>query len=43
MAFSTKHATKNTKKGKTILKLEIPIKLINNLGKRGIFLHYISL
>ena len=39
MAFSTKHATKNTKKGKTILKLEIPIKLINNLEKGEFFLH----
>jgi hypothetical protein len=33
MAFPPKSLTGNTRKGKTILKPKVPIKLINNIGK----------
>jgi hypothetical protein len=36
MAFPPKLITKNTKKGRTMLKPSVPIKLINNKGKMGI-------
>ena len=33
LAFLPKSVTKNTRKGRTILKPRVPIKLINNIGR----------
>jgi hypothetical protein len=37
MAFPPKSLTKNTRKGRTILKPKVPMKLINNKGKSEFF------